>query len=66
MILLMIEWGPYTAYYCWPLIFGYEPLRLNALAAVFCKASVILTTLVLFSIVNSDLSKDREEVNAEE
>jgi hypothetical protein len=66
MILLVIEWGPYTAYYCWPIFFGYEPLRLNAVAAPLCKSSVILTTLVLLSIVSSDLSKNRDQNFAEE
>ena len=60
MILLIVEWGPYTAYYLWPLIFDYEQLRLNAIAAPLCKSSTILTTLLLWNIVDSDIPRTLE------
>ncbi len=52
-ILVLIEWGPYAVYYFWPIAFGYEPLYWSAFATLMCKLATILTTLVLWSIVDA-------------
>lgn len=60
MILVLIEWGPYTVYYVLPMFSDYVPFFLNAVAPLFGKLSTILTTYVLWELVdNYEMSKNR-------
>jgi hypothetical protein len=52
LILIIVEWGPYTAYYLYPTFFDTNYLRLNAVSPLFGKLATILTTLVLIKIVD--------------
>lgn len=59
MVLFIIEWAPYTAYYLWP-IFDPDnvPIRLNAVAPLAAKLAVVLTPWALMNTLD-DKSKTK-------
>ena len=61
LILFIIEWAPYTAYYVWPILDENVPIRLNAIAPLAAKLSVVLTPWVLLNTIDDKSVKLKEK-----